>query len=55
MLAFKFHRNLNVERVVQEDAAIIKRDARGIRFGRRLGYFSIHELSTHICAIYKKY
>jgi hypothetical protein len=43
------------EKVIQEDATIVKRGARGRGFGRRLGYLSIHELFTHSCAICKKY
>jgi hypothetical protein len=41
--------------VVWEDATIVKRGAGGTWFGRRLGYLSIHKLSTHSCAICKKY
>jgi hypothetical protein len=33
--------------VVQEDVTIVKRGVRGTRFGRRLGYLSIHELFAH--------
>jgi len=43
------------KKVVQEDVAIVKRGAKGVRFGRRLKYLSIHELSAHDRAICKKY
>jgi hypothetical protein len=43
------------KKVVLEDVAIIKRGARRTRFGRRLGYLSIHELSAHSHAICGKY
>jgi hypothetical protein len=43
------------KKVVRKDAAIVKKGAGGTWFGRRLRYLSIHELSTHSCAIYKKY
>jgi len=43
------------KKVVLKDVAIVKRGVRGTRFGRSLGYLSIHELSTHSRAICKKY
>jgi hypothetical protein len=41
--------------VVQEDATIVKRSAKGIGFGKRFRYLFIHEPSAHNCAICKKY
>jgi hypothetical protein len=43
------------KKIVQEDATIEKKGFGGKRFGRRLVYLFILELTTHICAICKKY
>jgi hypothetical protein len=42
------------KKIVQKDVAIVKRGAKGVGFGRRLRYLSIHELSIHDRAICKK-
>jgi hypothetical protein len=56
MLAPKFHRNLILEKnVIHKDVAIVKKGAKGTRFGRRLRSLSIHELSAHSRAICKKH
>lgn len=56
MFVPKFCTNLILEKkVIQEDATIEKKGFGGIRFGRRLAHLFVLELTTHICAIRKKY
>jgi hypothetical protein len=56
MFVPKFCTNLTLEKkVVQEDATIEKKGFGGIRCGRRLVCLLILKLTTHICAIHKKY
>jgi len=43
------------KKAVQKDATIENKGFGGIKFGKRLGYLFILELTTHICAITKKY